>query len=66
MYSAGKRALVHTHTHVFYYEYIFRRHFISTWLTHIFQPVTILDFYNYSLREIESGVYFWIVLILVT
>ena len=34
------------------YEYIFRRHFISTWLT--FQPETVLDFYNYSLKEIEA------------
>ena len=34
------------------YEYIFREFFISIWLK--FEPVTILDFYNYCLREIES------------
>ena len=34
------------------YEYIFQEYFISIWLT--FQPLTILDFYNYCLREIES------------
>ena len=34
------------------YEYIFREFFISIWLT--FKPVTILEFYSYCLREIET------------